>query len=34
MVAVRRLMPLEPTTAEMLSELEKLAAGVPTVAAG
>jgi 3-phenylpropionate/trans-cinnamate dioxygenase ferredoxin reductase subunit len=34
MVAVRRLMPLEPTTAEMLSELEKLAAGASTVAAG
>lgn len=33
MVAVRRLMPLEPTTAEMLGELEKLAAGARLVAA-
>lgn len=32
MVAVRRLMPLDPTTAEMLEELEKLAAGKPAAA--
>jgi NADPH-dependent 2,4-dienoyl-CoA reductase/sulfur reductase-like enzyme len=34
MVAVRRLMPLEPTTAEMLDELGKLAAGARPVPVG
>ncbi|MDP9888692.1 NAD(P)/FAD-dependent oxidoreductase [Pseudarthrobacter enclensis] len=34
MVAARRLMPLEPTTAEMLVELEKLAAGARLASVG